>query len=96
MKLESIELRNTGPFTDAVRIGPLTDGLNVLTALDIEAPGPGQVRVAVSHCGFCHSDLSVVNGSFRRLQSFSRNPKQLLAHVINRGLRSFLQALSVT
>ncbi|MCP4900592.1 MAG: hypothetical protein GY906_26815 [bacterium] len=32
MKLESIELRNTGPFTDAVRVGPFTDDLNVLAA----------------------------------------------------------------
>ena len=32
--------------------------------VDIDEPGPGQVRVAVSHCGVCHSDLSVVNGSF--------------------------------
>ncbi len=27
-------------------------------------PGPGQIRVAVSHCGCCHSDLSIVDGSF--------------------------------
>jgi len=32
--------------------------------VEIALPGPGQVRVAVSHCGICHSDLSVVNGSF--------------------------------
>lgn len=32
--------------------------------VDVADPGPGQVRVAVSHCGVCHSDLSVVNGSF--------------------------------
>ncbi len=32
MKLDSITLRNTGPFTDAVTVGPLADGLNVLTA----------------------------------------------------------------
>ncbi len=32
MKLESITMRNTGPFTDAVTVGPLAEGLNVLTA----------------------------------------------------------------
>ncbi len=32
MKMESIELRNTGPFTDAVCVGPFDDGFNVLTA----------------------------------------------------------------
>jgi len=32
VKLESIALRNTGPFTDGVSVGPLAEGLNVLTA----------------------------------------------------------------
>ncbi len=40
------------------------DRLVVADDVDIVDPGPGQVRVAVSHCGVCHSDLSVVNGSF--------------------------------
>ncbi len=30
----------------------------------IAEPGPGQVIVAIKHCGCCHSDLSVVDGSF--------------------------------
>ena len=30
----------------------------------IADPGPGQVRVRVSHCGVCHSDLSMVDGAF--------------------------------
>jgi Zn-dependent alcohol dehydrogenase len=38
--------------------------LVVANDVDVAEPGPGQVRVAVSHCGVCHSDLSVVNGSF--------------------------------
>jgi Zn-dependent alcohol dehydrogenase len=38
--------------------------LVVADDLEIAEPGPGQVRVAVSHCGVCHSDLSVVDGSF--------------------------------
>ena len=32
MKLESIELSNAGPITGPVSIGPMADGLNVLTA----------------------------------------------------------------
>ncbi|HVN83544.1 MAG TPA: Zn-dependent alcohol dehydrogenase [Candidatus Binatia bacterium] len=30
----------------------------------IADPGPGQVRVRVHHCGVCHSDLSIVDGTF--------------------------------
>lgn len=32
--------------------------------VDIATPGPGHVLVRVANCGVCHSDLSVVNGSF--------------------------------
>lgn len=32
--------------------------------VEIDAPGPGQLRVDVAHCGLCHSDLSVVDGDF--------------------------------
>jgi S-(hydroxymethyl)glutathione dehydrogenase/alcohol dehydrogenase len=38
--------------------------LLVVCDVDIAAPRPGQVRVKVAHCGVCHSDLSVVDGSF--------------------------------
>jgi S-(hydroxymethyl)glutathione dehydrogenase/alcohol dehydrogenase len=38
--------------------------LVVADDVDIADPGPGQVLVTVSHCGVCHSDLSIVNGSF--------------------------------
>ena len=38
--------------------------LIIANDVEIEEAGPGQVRVAVAHCGVCHSDLSVVNGSF--------------------------------
>ena len=38
--------------------------LVVTNDVDIAEPGPGQVRIAVSHCGVCHSALSIVNGSF--------------------------------
>lgn len=35
-----------------------------ITDVDIEEPRHGQVRVAVKHCGCCHSDLSIVDGAF--------------------------------
>ncbi|NRA09098.1 MAG: Zn-dependent alcohol dehydrogenase [Myxococcales bacterium] len=38
--------------------------LRILEDVEIADPAPGQVRVAVSHCGICHSDLSIVDGSF--------------------------------
>ncbi len=38
--------------------------LNVCDDLEIAEPGPGQVRVRVSHCGVCRSDLSIVDGTF--------------------------------
>ena len=38
--------------------------LVIVDDVDIEAPRAGEVRVRVSHCGVCHSDLSLVNGTF--------------------------------
>jgi S-(hydroxymethyl)glutathione dehydrogenase / alcohol dehydrogenase len=38
--------------------------LVVVDDVDIEAPRAGEVRVRVSHCGVCHSDLSLVNGTY--------------------------------
>jgi Zn-dependent alcohol dehydrogenase len=32
--------------------------------IEIADPGPGEVKVAVKHCGCCHSDLSIIDGSF--------------------------------
>lgn len=32
--------------------------------IEVAAPGAGQVRVRVTHCGVCHSDLSLVDGVF--------------------------------
>ena len=31
--------------------------------IELREPAPGQVRVRVRHCGICHSDLSVVDGT---------------------------------
>lgn len=38
--------------------------LRLCDDVEIEDPRPGQVRVRVSHCGVCHSDLSIVDGAF--------------------------------
>ncbi|MEO6628239.1 MAG: alcohol dehydrogenase catalytic domain-containing protein, partial [Aquihabitans sp.] len=38
--------------------------LVVYTDVEIETPRAGEVAVRVSHCGVCHSDLSVVDGTF--------------------------------
>jgi len=38
--------------------------LEVVNDIDIEDPRPGEVLVRVSHCGVCHSDLSLTNGTF--------------------------------
>lgn len=32
--------------------------------VEIDAPRAGEVRVRVSHCGLCHSDLSLADGTF--------------------------------
>lgn len=32
--------------------------------VEIRAPLVGEVRVEIKHCGLCHSDLSIMNGSF--------------------------------
>jgi Zn-dependent alcohol dehydrogenase len=38
--------------------------LRVCDDVEIAAPRTGEVRVRVSHCGVCHSDLSIVDGVF--------------------------------
>ena len=35
--------------------------LSVIDDLVVADPGPGQVRVAVKHCGICHSDLGLID-----------------------------------
>lgn len=34
-----------------------------IEAVELDAPGPGEVRLRIEAAGVCHSDLSVVNGS---------------------------------
>ncbi|CCK29359.1 mycothiol-dependent formaldehyde dehydrogenase [Streptomyces davaonensis JCM 4913] len=45
--------------------GVLFDGkrTEVVDDLEVREPGPGEVRVAISAAGLCHSDLSVVDGT---------------------------------
>lgn len=45
--------------------GVLFDGTQVQVVDDLEVrdPGPGEVQVAISAAGLCHSDLSVVDGT---------------------------------
>ncbi|PWI16270.1 Zn-dependent alcohol dehydrogenase [Streptomyces sp. Act143] len=45
--------------------GVLFDGkrVEVVDDLDVRRPGPGEVLVAISAAGLCHSDLSVVDGT---------------------------------
>jgi Zn-dependent alcohol dehydrogenase len=45
--------------------GVIFDGkqVRVVTDLEVREPGPGEVRVAISAAGLCHSDLSVVDGT---------------------------------
>jgi Zn-dependent alcohol dehydrogenase len=38
--------------------------LEIADDVEIDDPGPGEVRVRVRYCGVCHSDLSGVDGSF--------------------------------
>ena len=36
----------------------------VVDDVEVEAPHVGEVAVRVSHCGVCHSDLSLADGVF--------------------------------
>ena len=38
--------------------------LVIVDDVEIRAPLVGEVRVQIKHCGLCHSDLSIINGSF--------------------------------
>ena len=38
--------------------------LAMVSDLEIAPPRSGQVRVRITHCGVCHSDLSIADGVF--------------------------------
>ena len=42
--------------------GPIADRPLRLVELDLPVPGPGQVRVRVSTCGVCRTDLHIAEG----------------------------------
>jgi Zn-dependent alcohol dehydrogenase len=44
-------------FTEAGR------ALEIIDGIEIDDPRPGEVLVRVRHCGVCHSDLSIIDGS---------------------------------
>jgi S-(hydroxymethyl)glutathione dehydrogenase/alcohol dehydrogenase len=51
----------------AALLEPSTEPAGVLAVvddIDIADPGQGEVRVRVTHCGVCHSDLGIVDGTF--------------------------------
>jgi len=48
----------------AALLEPSADRVVIVDDIDVATPRPGEVRVRVSHCGVCHSDLSIVNGTF--------------------------------
>ena len=41
-----------------------TQPIAIVDDVDVAAPQPGEVLVHVSHCGVCHSDVSIANGTF--------------------------------
>ena len=41
-----------------------TQPVTIVDDIDVAAPQPGEVLVHVSHCGVCHSDVSIANGTF--------------------------------
>lgn len=38
--------------------------LRVIDDLHLDSPRAGDVRVAVSHCGLCHTDVAIIDGTF--------------------------------
>ncbi len=51
--MKAMQLKETAPAAES----PLA-----LTELDTPEPGPGQVRLKISTCGVCHTDLHMVEG----------------------------------
>ena len=46
----------------------------------IPEPGPGEVLVKIAFCGICHSDLSLLNGTFPAMRPVVRNASLKISH----------------
>jgi alcohol dehydrogenase len=57
MKIQAAILSATGADMPYATSRPL-----VITTVDLQPPGPGEVTIKVVAAGLCHSDLSVING----------------------------------
>ena len=57
MKIRGAVLHAMGATTPYARSKPLA-----IEAVELDAPGPGEVLVKIAAAGLCHSDLSVING----------------------------------
>jgi hypothetical protein len=44
--------------------------------IPIPVPGPGEVLVKVAFCGVCHSDVSLINGTFPPISQAIRQDRQ--------------------
>ncbi len=58
MKIQAAVLRQSGlpaPYAESKPLG--------IEAVELDAPGPGEVLVRVRAAGLCHSDLSVIDGN---------------------------------
>ena len=57
MKIHGAVLHAMGAATPYAQSKPLA-----IEAVELDAPGPGEVLVKIAAAGLCHSDLSVING----------------------------------
>jgi S-(hydroxymethyl)glutathione dehydrogenase/alcohol dehydrogenase len=48
----------------AALLDPPNDALTLVDDVDVADPGAGEVLIRVAHCGVCHSDYSIVTGTF--------------------------------
>src|SRR5262245_60438404 len=62
-RLRSARTREDGRMRAAV-LEARGEALRVHEDVEIEKPRPGWVRVRVAHCGLCHSDLALADGTF--------------------------------
>ena len=61
MKIHGAVLHAMGATTPYAQSKPLT-----IEAVELDAPGPGEVLVKIAAAGPCDSDFSVINGDWPR------------------------------